>query len=72
MYPQERSLVQNLKSLPFEIIGVNSDVEFDNLGNLERALKEESITWRSFQNDRGENHPSISEDRDVQGWRTGN
>ncbi len=66
MYPHERSLVKQLAGLPFEIVGVNSD---DDLDELKKVLKEENITWRSFQNDRGDD-PAISDDWVVQGWPT--
>ena len=67
MYPHERSLVKQLANYPFEIVGVNSD---DDLDELKVTLKEENITWRSFQNDRGEERPSISDEWAVRGCPT--
>ena len=66
MYPHERSLVKQLSGLPFEIVGVNSD---DDLDELKEVLKKENITWRSFQNER-DGKPAISEEWVVQGWPT--
>ena len=67
MYPHERSLVKQLANHPFEIVGVNSDSDLDELKDV---LKEENITWRSFQNNRGEDRSSISDDWAVRGWPT--
>lgn len=66
MYPHERSLVKQLSGLPFEIVGVNSD---DDLDELKKVLKDENITWRSFQNER-DGKDSISDEWVVQGWPT--
>lgn len=66
MYPHERSLVKQLSGLPFEIVGVNSD---DDLDQLKEVLKKENITWRSFQNAR-EGKDSIADEWVVQGWPT--
>lgn len=64
MYPHERSLVKQLADLPFALIGVNSD---DDLEALHEVLKEENITWRSFQNGADSR---ISKAWGVQGWPT--
>ena len=45
MYLHERSLVKRLDGKPFALIGVNSDVEKND---LKKRLIEEKITWRSF------------------------
>jgi hypothetical protein len=45
LYPFERSLVARLKNKPFVIVGVNSD---GDKAALQKAMKKENITWRSF------------------------
>ena len=67
MYPHERSLVKQLANHPFEIVGVNSDADLDR---LKKTVKEENITWRSFQNDRGDQRRSISDEWTVRDWPT--
>jgi cytochrome oxidase Cu insertion factor (SCO1/SenC/PrrC family) len=65
MIPHERSLVNRLSGKRFVLIGVNSDVEAEKLKN---DLKENQVTWRSFQNQRKES--KISDEWKVQGWPT--
>ena len=70
MYPHERSLVKKLADKPFALVGVNSD---DDLQALKKTLEEEQITWRSFQNEKGEKGKkgqAISTDWNVRGWPT--
>jgi peroxiredoxin len=70
MYPHERSLVKKLADKPFALVGVNSD---DDLQALKKTLEEEQITWRSFQNEKGEKGKkgqAISADWNVRGWPT--
>ena len=50
MYPHERSLVKQLEGKPFALIGVNSDRD---LQELKKTIKEENLTWRSFQDAAG-------------------
>ena len=66
MYPHERSLVKQLAGKPFAIIGVNSDSDLDA---LKVTIKEENISWRSFQNDEGVDG-KISDVWGIQGWPT--
>ena len=66
MYPHERSLVKQLAGKPFAIIGVNSDSDMDA---LKGTIKEENISWRSFQNDEGIDG-KISDVWGIQGWPT--
>ena len=66
MYPHERSLVKQLAGKPFAIIGVNSDSDLDA---LKVTIKEENISWRSFQNDEGIDG-KISDVWGIQGWPT--
>jgi hypothetical protein len=66
MIPHERSLVNRLSGKPFVLIGVNSDRDAEKLKN---DLKENKVTWRSFQNQRKDS-PAISEEWKVQGWPT--
>ena len=65
MYPHERSLVKQLADEPFALIGVNSDRDLDKIREI---VKEKNLTWRSFQNDGGEE--SISDLWRIQGWPT--
>jgi cytochrome oxidase Cu insertion factor (SCO1/SenC/PrrC family) len=65
MIPHERSLVNRLSGKPFVLIGVNSDTNPEKLKN---DLKENQVTWRSFQNQRKDN--KISDEWKVQGWPT--
>jgi hypothetical protein len=62
MIPHERSLVNRLNGKPFVLIGVNSDTDAEKLKN---DLKENQVTWRSFQN-----RQKISNEWKVQGWPT--
>ena len=67
MYPHERSLVKRLADKPFALIGVNSDV---NKEDLKKVMEKEEITWRSFWNGpEGTNGP-ISKAWNVRGWPT--
>lgn len=66
MIPHERSLVNKLSGKPFVLIGVNSDRDPEQ---LKKDLKENQVTWRSFQNER-KGEKSISTDWNVQGWPT--
>jgi hypothetical protein len=67
MYAHERSLVKRLEDKPFALIGVNSDVDKDE---LKKVMEKEHITWRSFWN--GPDGPSgpISTKWNVRGWPT--
>ena len=66
MIPHERSLVNRLSGKPFVLIGVNSDKEPEQ---LKKDLKDNQVTWRSFQNQRKDGTPIADEWR-VQGWPT--
>jgi len=66
MIPHERSLVNKLNGKPFVLIGVNSDRD---PMQLEKDLKENQVTWRSFQNQRKDN-PAIADEWKVKGWPT--
>ena len=67
MFPHERSLVKKLSDKPFALLGINSDV---NLEELKKVLEKEEITWRSFWNGpQGTNGP-ISKKWNVHGWPT--
>ena len=67
MYPHERSLVKKLAEKPFVLLGVNSDVDLDE---LKKTLEEEKITWRSFWNGKEGTGGPISSEWNVQGWPT--
>jgi hypothetical protein len=66
MIPHERSLVNKLSGKPFVLIGVNSDKDPEQ---LKKDLKENQVTWRSFQNERKDKEP-IANEWKVQGWPT--
>jgi hypothetical protein len=66
MIPHERSLVNQLSSKPFVLIGVNSDRDPEQLN---KDLKENQVTWRSFQNQRKDSK-AIAEEWNVRGWPT--
>ena len=54
-----------MKDEPFALIGINSD----DLERAKKAVEENKLNWRSFQNER-EGKDSISTDWCVQGWPT--
>jgi hypothetical protein len=66
MIPHERSLVNKLTGKPFVLIGVNSD---QDQAQLKKDLKDNEVTWRSFQNQRKDTK-SISDEWNVNGWPT--
>ena len=55
-----------MKDQPFALIGINSD----ELEAAKKAVEKNKLNWRSFQNERGEGKPSISDDWKVSGWPT--
>ena len=67
MFPHERSLVKKMEGKPFVLIGVNSDR--GSAEDIKKKNTAESITWRSFKNDRGGKGP-ISTAYAVRGWPT--
>lgn len=67
MYPHERSLVEKHKDQPFALIGVNSDRDLEK---VMPALKEASITWRSFWNGPKGTGGPISSAWNVGAWPT--
>jgi AhpC/TSA family len=66
MYPHERSLVEELKDQPFALVGVNSD----GLDRAKKAVAENKLTWRSFQNQPEGQKVAIADDWVVSGWPT--
>ncbi len=64
MYPHERSLVKKFEGKPFTILGVNSDLD---LNELKKVLQKESITWRSWSDKMG---GPIAKRWDVISWPT--
>jgi hypothetical protein len=66
MYPHERSLVDELKDQPFALVGVNSD----ELERAKKAVVENKLTWRSFQNQPKGQERAIADDWAVSGWPT--
>jgi hypothetical protein len=67
MYPHERSLVKRLEAKPFALIGVNSDVDKQQ---LKKRMEKEQITWRSFWNGPKGTDGPISRAWNVRGWPT--
>ena len=66
MYPHERSLVEEMSDKPFALIGVNSD----DLPRAKKAIKENKLNWRSFQNQPEGAERAISDVWSVRGWPT--
>ncbi len=70
MIPHERSLVNKLSGKPFVLIGVNSDKDRGkDPEELKKDLKDNQVTWRSFQNQR-KDQKAIADEWNVQGWPT--
>jgi hypothetical protein len=70
MIPHERSLVSKLNGKPFVLIGVNSDKDRGkDPEKLEQDLKDNQVTWRSFQNQRKDTEP-IAKEWKIKGWPT--
>jgi len=67
MYPHERSLVKRLEGKPFALIGVNSDIDKEQ---LKKRMTEEKITWRSFWNGPKGTDGPLSRAWNVRGWPT--
>lgn len=66
MYPHERSLVEEMKDLPFALIGVNSD----KLDRAKQAVADNGLNWRSFHaGEKGTRGP-IPTAWGVRGWPT--
>ena len=66
MYPHERSLVTEMQDKPFSLIGVNSD----DLPSAKKAVEENQLSWRSFQNQEEGRKTAIATDWFIQGWPT--
>jgi len=66
LYPHERSLVEEMANRPFALIGVNSD----DVERAKKAIEENGLNWRSFQNQEENRANAISADWYVQGWPT--
>jgi hypothetical protein len=69
MFPHERSLVKELASKPFALIGVNSDPDLEKLKEMNAK---EQISWRSFWDGPGPEgtRGPIAKAWNVQGWPT--
>ena len=67
MYPHERSLVEEMKDQPFALIGVNSD---QTIERAKKAVAENALNWRSFQNQEEGRARAIADDWAVRGWPT--
>jgi len=65
MYPHERSLVEQFKSQPFTIVGVNSDPA----DRLKKIIEDKTILWPSFW-DGGSPGGPIARQWHVAGWPT--
>ena len=67
MYPHERSLVKRLDGKPFALLGVNSDIDKDE---LKKVMEKEDITWRSWWNGPKGTGGPLSKKWNVHGWPT--
>lgn len=67
MYPHERSLVEEMKDKPFALIGVNSD---QTVERAKKAIADNNLNWRSFQNKPEGAERAIADDWSVRGWPT--
>jgi hypothetical protein len=67
MYPHERSLVKEMKSKPFALIGVNSDKKLEDAKN---AIAKNELDWRSFQDQPEGAQAKISDEWKLEGWPT--
>ena len=52
MWPHERSLVKDMQSKPFAVIGVNTNSYKPE--KLKEVMDKEKLPWRSFSDPRGE------------------
>ena len=52
MWPHERSLVKEMQSKPFAVIGVNTNTYKPE--KLKEVMDKEKLPWRSFADPRGE------------------
>ena len=66
MVPHEKSLVERLRDKPFALVGVNGDIEPEE---LKKGIEKHEITWQSFKNKHGDK-TSISEEWKIPGWPT--
>ena len=66
MVPHEKALVDRLRNKPFELIGVNGDIEPER---LKQGIQKYNITWRSFRN-KADKGKTISEQWNLGGWPT--
>ena len=67
MYPHERSLVREMEGRPFALIGVNSD---STVEKAKKAVADEGLNWRSFQNHPKGAEEAIAETWGIKGWPT--
>ena len=67
MFPHERYIVERLSTLPFALIGVNSDA---SLEVAKRSVEEEILPWRNFWNGPEGTAGPISRDWCVSEWPT--
>ncbi len=66
MVPHEKSLAERLRNKPFELVGVNGDIDS---ARLKEGMQKYGITWRSFQNKAG-HAQAISKTWNIGGWPT--
>jgi uncharacterized protein (TIGR03067 family) len=66
MVPHEKSLVERLRNKPFELVGVNGDIDS---ARLKEGIQKYGITWRSFQN-KAAHAQTISNKWNIGGWPT--
>ena len=66
MVPHEKSLAGRLRNKPFELVGVNGDIDS---ARLKEGVQKYGISWRSFQNKPG-TAQAISKKWNIGGWPT--
>jgi uncharacterized protein (TIGR03067 family) len=66
MVPHEKALAERLKDKPFALVGVNGDIEPEE---LEKGIEKHGVTWRLFKNKQVDK-TDISEKWKIPGWPT--
>jgi len=66
MYPHERSLVEDMKSEKFTLLGINSD---SSPARLKAAMQREKLTWPILFDNGGTDGP-VATRWNVNGWPT--
>jgi peroxiredoxin len=69
LHPYERSLVGQMRSRPFVLLGVNVD---DDVEKVRQQMKAQNLTWRSWSDGRVDERTRgpIAEQFNIRGWPT--